>query len=443
MRSIDPEDGVESDAERTDFDETVRKPVFVLCAARTGSTLLRKLVDEHPDLYSPPETNFAQSVAAICQLYETLSGPTRAVTQEARDACYQLTDASLARKARLLGKRRWCDKSLSTVGFASLMRDVFPEAQFICLYRDCFDFLASAMESSPWGYAGYGFEPYVRDTPTNFVAGLSRYWIDRVDAGLSFEAEHPSQCLHLRYEDLVLDFAATMQQIWGFLGVAHYSGDARATWTGDGPHVPGPGDHKVMWTREITNISIGRGWTVPLALIPPVLKERIEALHEQLGYRSDPHERFRAPEQGEQQPPDSELKSAVISYLETRFRRSLPVDAAELVHLRIPGFDQSWLLDMSCSALEPLSDSRDVAEMPVIVVAPESLLLMVMGAVNPATALRDGKLQVLAPSRSSDEKLYDESSLDTLLRHFIEAVAPGNQDEHPVRALRQTEEMVV
>jgi hypothetical protein len=32
-------------------------PLFVLCMARSGSTLLRFLLDAHPDLACPPETN--------------------------------------------------------------------------------------------------------------------------------------------------------------------------------------------------------------------------------------------------------------------------------------------------------------------------------------------------------------------------------------------------
>jgi hypothetical protein len=32
-------------------------PVFVLCNGRSGSTLLRFLLDAHPDLACPPETN--------------------------------------------------------------------------------------------------------------------------------------------------------------------------------------------------------------------------------------------------------------------------------------------------------------------------------------------------------------------------------------------------
>jgi Sulfotransferase family len=35
----------------------VAAPVFVLCMGRSGSTLLRFLLDAHPDLACPPETS--------------------------------------------------------------------------------------------------------------------------------------------------------------------------------------------------------------------------------------------------------------------------------------------------------------------------------------------------------------------------------------------------
>ena len=53
------------------------EPVFVLCAARSGSTLLRFVLDAHPDLACPPETN----VPALCG---QLAGHYRAVLEAAQ-----------------------------------------------------------------------------------------------------------------------------------------------------------------------------------------------------------------------------------------------------------------------------------------------------------------------------------------------------------------------
>jgi len=36
-----------------------QSPVFILTAARSGSTLMRLILDTHPELASPPETGVA------------------------------------------------------------------------------------------------------------------------------------------------------------------------------------------------------------------------------------------------------------------------------------------------------------------------------------------------------------------------------------------------
>src|SRR5580698_7888854 len=49
-------------------------PVFVLCCARSGSTLLRFLLDAHPDLACPPETNAAALCAHLASMWSLLAG---------------------------------------------------------------------------------------------------------------------------------------------------------------------------------------------------------------------------------------------------------------------------------------------------------------------------------------------------------------------------------
>jgi hypothetical protein len=47
-------------------------PVFVLTASRSGSTLLRFILDSHPDLACPPEASVASSAAALARTWEIL-----------------------------------------------------------------------------------------------------------------------------------------------------------------------------------------------------------------------------------------------------------------------------------------------------------------------------------------------------------------------------------
>src|SRR5271168_4192255 len=49
-------------------------PVFVLCNGRSGSTLLRFLLDAHPDLACPPETNVPSLCAQLATVWSLIEG---------------------------------------------------------------------------------------------------------------------------------------------------------------------------------------------------------------------------------------------------------------------------------------------------------------------------------------------------------------------------------
>jgi Sulfotransferase family len=48
-------------------------PVFVVCAGRSGSTLLRFLLDAHPDLACPPETRLPAMCTQIAAVWQQLA----------------------------------------------------------------------------------------------------------------------------------------------------------------------------------------------------------------------------------------------------------------------------------------------------------------------------------------------------------------------------------
>src|SRR5215469_2353777 len=47
-------------------------PVFVLCPGRSGSTLLRVLLDAHPDLACPPETKLPEALGRLITLWAAM-----------------------------------------------------------------------------------------------------------------------------------------------------------------------------------------------------------------------------------------------------------------------------------------------------------------------------------------------------------------------------------
>jgi hypothetical protein len=101
---------------------------------------------------------------------------------------------------------------------------------------------------------------------------------------LAAEEQFPGQCIRVRYEDLVTDPEATAARIFGFLEAAPMPGISAACFSADRERF-GPADYKIWSTSKITADSIGRGWSIPAAMIAPQVVDGINELAGKLGYR--------------------------------------------------------------------------------------------------------------------------------------------------------------
>jgi hypothetical protein len=273
-------------------------PVFVLCAGRSGSTLLRFLLDAHPDLACPPETRLpwlARQLATAWAVIEDAgaSGPAgqsadgnsadAAIPAPVAEGLRRSLDPMMASYLRRRGKRRYCDKSLGAAQQAGLLLRIWPGTRFVCLYRHPMDVIASGIEASPWGLTSYGFEPYIGSPPDNNVAALARYWLDYTTSIVAAEERFADRCLPVRYEDLVTDPDGQIARIFEFIGAAPAPGIVARCF---GPEHQrfGPGDYKIWNTSGVSADSVGRGWTMPAGKIPAPLLGRINELAEGLGY---------------------------------------------------------------------------------------------------------------------------------------------------------------
>lgn len=267
-------------------------PVFVLCNGRSGSTLLRFLLDAHPDLACPPETNVPMLSAQLATVWSLIEGAPLSVNRgdeppaipEAAIAGIRATmNMMLGSYLERRGKKRYCDKSLGTARFVELLTRVFPDARFLCLYRHPMDVIASGVEACPWGLNGYGFDPYIATTPGNEVLALARFWADNAAETLAAEERFADRCARVRYEDLVTGPEEAAAEIFSFLGVAQVPGISENCFSAERERF-GPADHKIWYTSKITADSIGRGWSVPAALIAPPVLATVNELAGKLGY---------------------------------------------------------------------------------------------------------------------------------------------------------------
>jgi hypothetical protein len=279
---------MESSMQNTDRLEEV---VFVLSGSRSGSTLLRFLLDAHPELACPPETSLPRLCWGLAQTWSViegvpppvLGGDMSLIPEPVIHAVRQGAGPVLRSHLGRQGKARFCEKTVFAAQYASFLRRVYPRARFLCLYRHPMDFIASGLEACPWGMTSdFGFDRYAAAEPGNFVAALGRCWADFTEQIMATEERFPAGCYRVRYEDLVTAPEDVAGSIFEFLGVAPAPGITGRCFSVD--RASGPGDFKIWSTSRVTADSLGRGWTLPVRLLPASLRGRLNGLAAKLGY---------------------------------------------------------------------------------------------------------------------------------------------------------------
>jgi hypothetical protein len=269
------------------------RAAFIVSPARSGSTLLRVLLDTHPDIVSPPELNLSALLQHMADSWDNtnvalgLAEPrenpmlSRTPTEDVAHRARKPLDEMMRTCAEAAGASLYVDKSLTTVEHLPTIAACYPEAPLIFLYRYPLDFIASGLEASRWGFNAFGFVPYVAANPGNFIAALGGYWIDRVSQMLEFERTFEGSSARIYYELLCDQPRDTLKNLFDFLGVdADESVVERAF---ESEHGRGPGDYKIAFTGGISLDSVGRGATLPEHLGKEQI-ERMNALLAELDY---------------------------------------------------------------------------------------------------------------------------------------------------------------
>ena len=184
---------------------------FVVGVGRSGTTLLRMMLDSHPELAIPPETHFvpeliederggARPEALVERMIETRTWPDFGVAaDELRARVRSLERPAAAAVLRCFyglyaerhGKRRWGDKTPIYVKRMRLIAGVLPEARFVHLIRDGRDVALSRRRR------GMGAEKP--------IAEAAERWQRRIELARKQSRRLRDRYLELRYEDLVAD----------------------------------------------------------------------------------------------------------------------------------------------------------------------------------------------------------------------------------------------
>lgn len=325
------------------------RPVFVVTPARCGSTLLRYLLDSHPDITSPPELNLSALLEHLVSVWINLNAagdapvanggsPATIPPDVARRARRALDQIMLA-AANDAGASVYCDKSLTTVDHLSTISQCYPHATLIFLYRYPLDMIASGLEASKWGFNAFGFAPFVAASPGNFVAALANYWIDRVTKMVTFERTCDLPHARLYYELLCDNPTDTLEQLFAFLDLPPDDGLIERMF--GTRHGIGPGDYKIDYSGRIAVDSIGRGSTLPEHMSEAQVT-RINELLAELDYpdldaarRGDLGVLLGLKRTGPQAPTAREIADEIVRRLAARANKPVPEQHRGAVPLRV------------------------------------------------------------------------------------------------------------
>lgn len=260
--------------------------IFVITAARSGSTLLRYLLDSHPAVACPTESPVGQLCKFMHVVWAETVGPGVPGEPDGRSLARDAVNEVMRQYLGQRGKSLWCEKSTKSVRHLPDITATFPDAVYVCLYRHAMDMIASGLEASRWGYGRYGFQPYVERRPDNVVAALGEYWADWAERMMELERAGRCATVRLTYEDLVSQPHETLVSLFEFIGVdcdARLVDELVATSLAR-RHDDGRQDHKIEFSAAIHEQSVGRGRAIPVSLLGDRLRGRINKLLDELGY---------------------------------------------------------------------------------------------------------------------------------------------------------------
>jgi len=209
----------------------VTKPLIVLGVSRSGTTLLRVMLDRSPGIAIPDESFFVPLLARrhgrtierkrfLDDLNRIPALPAWGVSPE--DVAPRLRSgmktgeaisAIFESYATKVGKPRWGDKTPMYMRHLPLLEKLFPDARYVHLVRDGRDAALSFLEMPPGTYTRTWAHP-------GDAAQFACLWRKEVgDARLLGQRIGPGRYLEVRYEDLVVAPLQVVGSICDFAGL--------------------------------------------------------------------------------------------------------------------------------------------------------------------------------------------------------------------------------
>ena len=196
---------------------TRKPPVFIGGASRAGTTLLRVILDSHPQIVSGPEFKITPVLGWLLERCQERgakladAGTSKnSVLQGFRSFFLELWEPLHSAS----GKSRLAEKTPDNCQVFRALHEIFPESPIIHVIRDGRDVIASLLNQE---WLEHGTEEIIKHTrDLNAAAHL---WVNRVQSGRQLQS-HPTgkdRYFEIRYEDIIQNPQESLKSLFDFL----------------------------------------------------------------------------------------------------------------------------------------------------------------------------------------------------------------------------------
>ena len=272
------------------------KGIVVLGVPRSGTTLVRRILNAHPRIASPGETCILSACARFLQSETVADGLDFGVINGLSFAGFQ-RDETLERLrdfatgflddyAKKQGKPRWAEKTAVDIFHLHEIESLCADhGQYVCVVRHGLDVVCSIQEFSDRGFTYLTeIHEYIKKHPRALEA-FAHAWVDANTALIDFISRNRENALLIRYEDLVAAPKEKVVEMFDFLNEEFDESILERAFKK--PRSAGFGDWKTYDRTEIDNASMRR-WKS----LPPNTASRLadicNPLLESFGYDPDP-----------------------------------------------------------------------------------------------------------------------------------------------------------
>ncbi len=187
-------------------------------APRSGTTVLRKLFDQHPEICSGAETKlFVPAAFNLAWLVESYAIPMpelEAMRERAASQAAFIDD--FAKRVRTdAGKARWAEKTPQNIRNLDWILARFPKASVIHIIRDGRDVVCSMRQHPDRRWVDGQWQKVLLPRSVEWYA---RRWLADTACGMAWRDD--SRYVEIRYEDLVADPPAVLRAICDGIGAS-------------------------------------------------------------------------------------------------------------------------------------------------------------------------------------------------------------------------------